>query len=72
MDEQEAKNLNPYKGAIIEEAYRRICEQEYPEYGVSVFKTGETWWRRFKTKLLARTPQLVESQRAHARLTKEA
>ena len=71
LDEQETNNLTLYKGEIIQEAYRCICEQENPEYAASVFKSGETWWRRFKTKLLARTPQLVESQRAHARLTEE-
>ena len=71
VDEQETNNLTPYNGQISEEAYRRICEQENPEYAASGFKSGETWWKRFKTKLSARTHQLAESKRAHGRLTEE-
>ena len=65
MDAQEEASLSPFKGDHITEFLKRM--------GDSYAGSGERWWRNFKERnyatLSGRIPQLVETQRADAKLS---
>ena len=67
IEDQEEWNLTPYKDKILQE-YGPMRASLDAAVSVS---SGEGWWRRFKKRmdLAPQTAQLVESQRANAKLT---
>ena len=71
IEDQEKRNLTPYKDEILQE-YGRMRASLDAAVSVPVNKTsGEGWWKGFKKIMdpAPRTPQLVETQRANAKLT---
>ena len=69
MDASEEASMSPFKDEHIKEFKRRMGGGDAVRYAGS----GERWWRNFKRRnfhwLADRIPQLVDTQRADAKLT---